>query len=76
MPASKSKTKVRGRVEIYRDPKTREFRWRVISANGRTTANSGESYKRKQACQNGIRSTLEVLGNVEPIDIQDVSAAA
>ena len=75
MPAAKTKKKVRGRIEIYRD-KTREFRWRVISANGRTVANSGESYKRKQACQNGIRSAGEVLYNLEPIDVDDTTVAA
>lgn len=34
------------RFEIYRDKK-KEYRWRMISSNGRIVGDSAEGYKRK-----------------------------
>lgn len=41
------------KFELYKDA-SGEFRWRFISSNGRTIADSGESYKNKADCQSGI----------------------
>ena len=38
---------------IYRDA-TSQWRWRLIAANNRIIADSGESYHNKQDCLNGI----------------------
>ncbi len=34
------------KIEIYKDKKN-EFRWRLLSSNGRTVADSGEGYTRR-----------------------------
>lgn len=39
---------------IYRDRRL-EWRWYLEASNGRTIADSGEGYKTKRACLNGIR---------------------
>ncbi len=41
------------RFVLFKDD-TGEYRWRFVSSNGRTIADSGESYKNKADCQNGI----------------------
>jgi uncharacterized protein YegP (UPF0339 family) len=34
------------KFEVYKD-KAKEWRWRLVSTNGRTIADSGEGYKNK-----------------------------
>lgn len=41
------------KFEIYQD-KAGEFRWRLKAANGETIADSGEGYKEKRDCKNGL----------------------
>ena len=41
------------KFELYKDD-AGEFRWRFISSNGRIIADSGQGYKNKSDCQNGI----------------------
>ncbi len=41
------------KFELYKD-NTGEYRWRFISSNGRIIADSGQGYKNKSDCQNGI----------------------
>jgi uncharacterized protein YegP (UPF0339 family) len=43
-------------VEIYVDH-AQEHRWRVVSANGRTLADSSEGYKNREYCEE-IAATL------------------
>lgn len=50
-PAPKSGLK----YEMYRDPRN-DWRWRLVASNGNIIANSGEGYKNKSACEDGIRS--------------------
>jgi len=38
---------------IYKDP-AGHFRWRLLAANNRIIANSGEGYHNKQDCQSAI----------------------
>ncbi len=47
-------TSVRGlSYEVYREPNG-DWRWRLRSQNGNTIADSGEGYRRKEACLAGI----------------------
>ncbi len=41
------------KFELYKDD-SGEYRWRFISSNGRIIADSGQGYKNKSDCQNGI----------------------
>lgn len=41
------------RFEIYRDNRA-NYRWRLKAANGRVIATSGEGYKAKAACREGV----------------------
>jgi uncharacterized protein YegP (UPF0339 family) len=41
------------KFEIHKDNKM-EFRWRLISSNGKTLATSGQGYKAKADCKNGV----------------------
>lgn len=43
------------KFEIYRDNND-EWRWRLISSNGRIMADSGESYKSKQGVMKAINT--------------------
>lgn len=45
----------RPRFEVYQDEKS-EWRWRLVSRNGRITAESGEGYKGKNKCQDAARA--------------------
>lgn len=38
---------------VYKDVQG-EWRWRLVSVNGRTIADSGEGYKSRQHCLDGI----------------------
>lgn len=38
---------------VYRDTTT-QWRWRLVAANGRTIADSGEAYRNKADCLAGI----------------------
>jgi uncharacterized protein YegP (UPF0339 family) len=41
------------KFHIYKDYKG-EWRWRLKAANGRVLADSGESYRTKAACREGV----------------------
>lgn len=40
--------------KIYKDTKG-EYRWNYVSQNGNIIADSGEGYRNKADCENGIR---------------------
>lgn len=44
-------------LRIYKDAK-KEFRWTLISGNGRKLANCGEGYKRRAGLENDIFLTF------------------
>jgi uncharacterized protein YegP (UPF0339 family) len=41
------------KYKVYKD-KAGEWRWRLVAANGRTVADSGEGYHNKADCLAGI----------------------
>lgn len=41
------------KFHIYKD-NNNEYRWRLVAANGKIIADSGEGYTTKSACQAGI----------------------
>ena len=43
------------KYEIYREP-NRDWRWRLVASNGQPIATSGEGYRNRSACEDGIRS--------------------
>ncbi len=49
---------------IYRDA-VNQYRWRLLAANGRTIANSGEGYYNRQDCVHAIN--LVASSNGAPI---------
>lgn len=52
----------RPHAEIYRDVASL-WRWRVVAANGKTLADSGQGYRRQGACIWGL---YEVTGGAHP----------
>ena len=46
--------------EIYRDA-SNEFRWRLVSRNGRIVGDSGEGYKRKAEVKKRITDIAEAF---------------
>jgi uncharacterized protein YegP (UPF0339 family) len=40
------------KFHVYRDNKN-EYRWRLVAANGKIIADSGEGYNTKQSCKDG-----------------------
>ena len=43
------------KFEIYKD-KAEEFRWRLVGADGKAAAVSGQGYTTKQSCKDGVES--------------------
>ena len=41
------------KFHVYKDRRN-EYRWRLIAANGKVIADSGEGYSSKQSCKDGI----------------------
>ena len=57
---------------VYKDARG-EFRWRLVAANGRTIADSGEGYRVKSDClAAGIRLVKEGASRA----VEDTTAAA
>ena len=49
-----------GKIEVYVDSKG-EWRWRLISANGRIVADSAEGYKRKASVMRAIERVKKLM---------------
>ena len=64
-PATKA-----GTFEVYKD-KGGEFRWRLRAVNKQVIATSGQGYKEKRDCMNGIES---VKKNAADAKIEEVAA--
>jgi uncharacterized protein len=43
------------KFEVYKD-KGGQWRWRLLASNGKSIAESGEGYKEKKDCLDGIAS--------------------
>jgi uncharacterized protein len=63
-PATKA-----GTFEVYKD-KGGEFRWRLRSVNKQVIATSGQGYKEKRDCTNGIES---VKKNAPEAKVEEVA---
>jgi len=46
------------KFEIYQD-NAKEFRWRLKAANGESLATSGQGYKSKADCKNGVERIMK-----------------
>ena len=55
------------RFEVYRD-KAGEYRWRLLSSNGRLTADSGEGYTRREDAHRAIAALLAGINDVVIVD--------
>lgn len=51
-----------GRFEIFQD-NAGEWRWRLVAANSKIIADSGEGYTTKQGAQRGIESVKANVPN-------------
>lgn len=59
-----------GTFEVYKD-KGGEFRWRLRAVNKQVIATSGQGYKEKRDCMNGIES---VKKNAADAKVEEVTA--
>lgn len=57
---------------VYKDARG-EFRWRLVAANGRTIADSGEGYRVKSDCLAAIQLVKEGASRAP---VEDTTAAA
>jgi uncharacterized protein YegP (UPF0339 family) len=55
------------RFELYKDHAA-EWRWRLRSQNGNVIADSAESYRHREDCENGIRLVKETA-NAPVVDM-------
>ena len=62
------------KFQVYKDAKS-EFRGRLLAANGKIIADSGEGYVSKQSCLNGI-NLVKQNAAAAPLEDQTVAAAA
>ena len=53
--------------EVYKD-KAGEYRWRLLSSNGRIAADSGEGYTRREDAHRAITTLLLGLNDVVIVD--------
>lgn len=50
------------RVEVYQDSRS-EFRWRIVSHNGKIVADSGEGYTRRAGAERAVEKFCETIAN-------------
>ena len=62
-----------GKFEVYSD-KRGEFRWRLKASNGVAIASSGEGYKAKRDCLNGIASLQKNAPEAKIVDLDEEAA--
>lgn len=56
------------KFSIYKDAKG-EFRWRLSADNSKIIADSGEGYKNKSDCKNGIEIVKKESSNAPVSDL-------
>ena len=54
---------------LITDDKKGEYRWKLISGNGQVIALSGESYKAKDSCVNGIEAIKRDAGTAQVFQV-------
>lgn len=52
------------RFQVYED-KGGEWRWRLLAANGRTIADSGEAYTRRPDAERAVETVTAIAGRIE-----------
>jgi len=57
-----------GKFEVYKDARG-EFRFRLKAANGQVIA-TGEGYKTKASCMNGIESIKKNAPEAEVVEVE------
>lgn len=57
-----------GKFEVYKDAKG-EFRFRLKAANGQVIA-TGEGYKTKASCMNGIESIKKNAPEAQVVEVE------
>ena len=55
------------KFEVYKD-KAGEYRWRLLSSNGRIAADSGEGYTRREDAHRAIATLLLGINDVVIVD--------
>jgi hypothetical protein len=55
------------KFEVYKD-KAGEYRWRLLASNGQLTADSGESYSRREDAHRAITTLLAAINDVVIVD--------
>ena len=61
------------KFEIYKDNKM-EFRWRLKAANGESLATSGQGYKAKADCKNGVERIQKDAADKLKIEVYEDNA--
>jgi uncharacterized protein YegP (UPF0339 family) len=56
--------------EVYKD-KSGGYRWRLRAQNSNVLATSGESYKQKQSCLDGIESVKKAAADAPVKELED-----
>src|SRR5262245_35570744 len=62
-----------GKFEVYQD-KSGDFRWRLLASNGQVVATSGQGYKKKDDCLNGIESVKRIAGDSKVEEVKEPPA--
>ena len=60
-------------IQIYCDAR-REWRWRLVAANGRTIADSGEGYKRKSGALRAVDTLRYIMGELRGGEVEVVES--
>ena len=58
------------KFEIYKD-NAMEFRWRLKATNGETLATSGQGYKAKADCKNGVERIMKDAADKLKFEVYD-----
>jgi uncharacterized protein len=56
------------KFELYKD-KMRQYRWRLVAANGETIADCAEGYKTKAKCKAGLVSVKVEAAAAEVVEV-------
>jgi uncharacterized protein YegP (UPF0339 family) len=70
--AADAEKKAAAKFEVYKD-KSGDYRWRLRTSNTNVIASSGQGYKSKQGCLDGIES---VKKNAADAPVEEVAAGA
>jgi uncharacterized protein YegP (UPF0339 family) len=60
------------KFEVYQD-KSGEYRWRLRATNQQIIASSGEGYKSKDSCRNGIDAVKRDAVSAEVVELAATS---